>query len=57
MHLFLRLRVWLTDQVRPGVVYVTPHFQETTVNLLTIPALDPAAEKPQYEVAAVTIRR
>ena len=46
-------RVRLTDRIKPGVVFLTFHFPETAVNLLTNAALDPVAKIPEYKVAAV----
>jgi formate dehydrogenase alpha subunit len=49
--------VRLTDRIRPGVVFLTFHFPETPVNLLTNPALDPVAKIPEYKVAAVRVEK
>ena len=50
-------RVRLTDRIKPGVVFLTFHFPETAVNLLTNAALDPVAKIPEYKVAAVQVQK
>ena len=47
----------LTDRIKPGVVFLTFHFPETAVNLLTNAALDPVAKIPEYKVAAVQVEK
>ncbi len=49
--------VRLTDRIKPGVVFLTFHFPETAVNLLTNAALDPVAKIPEYKVAAVRLEK
>jgi formate dehydrogenase major subunit len=53
----VKARVRLTDRIKPGVVFMTFHFPETAVNLLTISALDPVAKIPEYKAAAVRVTR
>ncbi|OHE22575.1 MAG: formate dehydrogenase subunit alpha [Syntrophobacterales bacterium RBG_19FT_COMBO_59_10] len=53
----VKSRVQLTERIKPGVVFMTFHFPETAVNLLTIAALDPVAKIPEYKVAAVRVTR
>jgi formate dehydrogenase major subunit len=50
-------RVRITDRIKPGVVFLTFHFPETAVNLLTNAALDPVAKIPEYKVTAVQVQR
>ncbi len=47
----------LSDNLPPGVVFMTFHFKEAAANLLTIDALDPIAKIPEYKVCAVKIRK
>ena len=47
----------ITDQSPPGVVYMTFHFAESAVNILTNPALDPVAKIPEFKVCAVRIEK
>jgi len=49
--------VRLTERIKPGVVFMTFHFWETAVNLLTNPALDPVAKIPEFKVAAVRVEK
>jgi formate dehydrogenase alpha subunit len=53
----VKARVRLTDRIKPGVVFMTFHFPETAVNLLTCAALDPVAKIPEYKAAAVRVTR
>lgn len=46
-----------TDNLPPGVVFMTFHFKEAAVNLLTIDALDPVSKIPGYKVCAVKIEK
>ena len=47
----------VSDNLPPGVVFMTFHFKEAAANLLTIDALDPVAKIPEYKVCAVQIRK
>ncbi len=47
----------LSDRLPPGVVFMTFHFKEAAVNLLTLDALDPVAKIPEFKVCAVKIRK
>ena len=51
----IRVRAHLTQEVRPGVVFLTFHFAEALSNVLTNPALDPVAKIPEYKVCAVKV--
>ena len=53
----VKVRVQLTKRIKPGVVFMTFHFPETAVNLLTIAALDPVAKIPEYKATAVKVTR
>jgi formate dehydrogenase alpha subunit len=53
----VKARVQLTNRIKPGVVFMTFHFPETAVNLLTIASLDPVAKIPEYKATAVKITR
>jgi predicted molibdopterin-dependent oxidoreductase YjgC len=39
------------------MVFMTFHYAEAAVNLLTIDAVDPTAKIPEYKVCAVAIER
>jgi formate dehydrogenase major subunit/formate dehydrogenase alpha subunit len=46
---------WVTDRVPPGMVYANFHFPETSANELTLAALDPVSQIPEYKVCAVKV--
>ena len=48
-------RARVTEVSPEGVVYMTFHFAESAVNILTYPVLDPVAKTPEYKVCAVRI--
>ncbi|MCA9937876.1 MAG: molybdopterin-dependent oxidoreductase [Anaerolineales bacterium] len=45
----------ITHRSPPGTVFMTFHFAEAAVNLLTIDAVDPVAKIPEYKVCAVQL--
>jgi formate dehydrogenase alpha subunit len=47
----------VTEDVMPGVVFMTFHFAEAPANVLTNAALDPVAKIPEYKACAVAIER
>jgi predicted molibdopterin-dependent oxidoreductase YjgC len=47
----------VSDNLPPGVVFMTFHFKEAAANLLTIDALDPVAKIPELKVCAVKVRK
>jgi len=53
----IETKVKITDRVDRGVVFMTFHFAESAVNLLTNDALDPVAKIPEYKVSAVKIEK
>jgi len=48
-------RIFITDRVDKGMVFMPFHFLEARANLLTNPALDPIAKIPEYKVCAVRV--
>ena len=46
-----------TPRSSPGMVFMTFHYAEAAVNLLTIDAVDPTAKIPEYKVCAVNIEK
>jgi predicted molibdopterin-dependent oxidoreductase YjgC len=54
-HVEARARI--VDYLQPGLVFMTFHFREAAVNLLTNGALDPIAKIPGYKVTAVKVRK
>lgn len=47
----------VTPRSAPGMVFMTFHYAEAAVNLLTIDAVDPTAKIPEYKVCAVNIEK
>jgi predicted molibdopterin-dependent oxidoreductase YjgC len=45
----------ITRRSPPGTIFMTFHYAEAAVNLLTIDAVDPVAKIPEYKVAAVSV--
>jgi assimilatory nitrate reductase catalytic subunit len=48
-------RVFVTNSVKPGEVFMPMHYQ--TINLLTLAAFDPHSHQPAYKACAVRIAR
>ncbi len=53
----ITIRVRITDNVDPGLVFIPFHFVESCANVLTNPALDPIANIPELKVCAVTVEK
>jgi len=53
----IKTKVKVTERVEEGVVFMSFHFAESAVNLLTNDALDPVAKIPEYKVSAVKIEK
>ncbi|MFC2042520.1 molybdopterin dinucleotide binding domain-containing protein, partial [Chloroflexota bacterium] len=47
--------VHITDKTSPGLAFMTLHWHESPVNILTNSALDPVAKIPEFKVTAVKI--
>jgi formate dehydrogenase alpha subunit len=47
----------VTARSSPGMVFMTFHYAEAAVNLLTIDAVDPTAKIPEYKVCAVNVEK
>jgi predicted molibdopterin-dependent oxidoreductase YjgC len=45
----------VSDEMKPGEVFMTFHFYDQPTNILTQQALDPSAKTPEYKVTAVRI--
>jgi len=41
--------------VSPGIMFMTYHYKESPVNILTNAAFDPVAKTAEYKVAAVRL--
>ena len=46
-----------STDLQPGLIFMTFHFREAAVNLLTSDALDPIAKIPGFKVCAVRVRK
>ena len=53
----VRARAHLTPRSPRGTIFMTFHYAEAAVNLLTVDAVDPVAKIPEYKVAAVRVER
>jgi formate dehydrogenase major subunit len=47
----------VTDEVAPGVLYMSMHFGTGSVNLLTNKALDPMSKMPELKHCAVAVKK
>ncbi|OGC12391.1 formate dehydrogenase subunit alpha [candidate division WOR-1 bacterium RIFOXYA12_FULL_52_29] len=47
----------ISDRPKRGLVFISFHFREANVNLLTNPALDPISKIPEYKVAACGLEK
>ena len=50
-------KVKVVDRTSPGTVFMSFHYSESPVNLLTNPALCPTAKIPEYKVCAVRVEK
>lgn len=50
-------QIQVTDTVPPGVIFMSFHFAESAVNVLTNPAHDPVAKIPEFKVCGVRIQK
>ena len=51
----IKARARISEQSKPGTVFIPFHYAEAAANTLTNSALDPAAKIPEYKVCAVKI--
>ncbi len=50
-------RVKITDQSKPGLVYVHMHDQDHMCNKLTIDAVDAVSKQPEFKICAVKVEK
>ena len=50
-------KVKVIDRTMPGTVFLSFHYSESPVNVLTNPALCPTAKIPEYKVCAVRVEK
>jgi formate dehydrogenase alpha subunit len=53
----IEARARVVDYLQKGLVFMSFHFREAAVNLLTLDVLDPISKIPGYKVCAVNIRK
>jgi predicted molibdopterin-dependent oxidoreductase YjgC len=53
----VRAKAKISDNLPPGVAFMTFHFKEAAANLLTNDVLDPVAKIPGYKVCAVRVEK
>jgi formate dehydrogenase alpha subunit len=51
----IKARAHLSDRSSPGTIFLTFHYAEAPVNLLTSDAVDPIAKIPEYKISAVRL--
>jgi formate dehydrogenase major subunit len=51
----IEVRVQVTEDIKEGTVWTTPHFSASSANLLTNDVVDERAKIPEYKAAAVAI--
>lgn len=50
-------RANITDRVQPGMIFMTHHYKESPVNVLTNGAYDPTSKTAEFKVAAVKVEK
>lgn len=53
----ITVKAKITEAVAPGVVFMTFHFAESAVNILTGANLDPVSKIPEFKVSAVKVQK
>jgi len=53
----LKVRVRVSDAIKPGVVFMPFHYAEAPANILTTDARDPVSGIPQFKVCAVRLEK
>ncbi len=53
----VRVKAKISENLPPGIVFMTFHFKEAAANLLTMDTLDPVAKIPGFKVCAVNIQK
>nr|WP_223282639.1 molybdopterin dinucleotide binding domain-containing protein [Neobacillus kokaensis] len=53
----LQVKAKVTEQVVPGLVFMSFHWHETPTNVLTLNEYDPISGTAEYKACAVTIER
>jgi formate dehydrogenase major subunit len=53
----IEINAFVTDGIKPGVVFIPFHFAECAANKLTGRSIDPEAKIPEFKVCAVKISK
>jgi formate dehydrogenase alpha subunit len=53
----IETKVKVVDRTAPGTVFLSFHYSESPVNVLTNPAMCPTAKIPEYKVCAVRVEK
>lgn len=53
----ITVRAFITNRLRPRVVFIPMHFLENAANRLTNAALDPITKTPEYKACAMHLSR
>jgi predicted molibdopterin-dependent oxidoreductase YjgC len=53
----LMAKAWMTERMRPGVVFIPMHYLENAANRLTNAALDPVTKTPEYKLCAIYLSK
>ncbi|MEP7195000.1 MAG: formate dehydrogenase subunit alpha [Saprospiraceae bacterium] len=53
----VKIKVHITDEVKPGILSTTFHFPELMLNIVTSDVSDEIAKCPEYKVVSVRIRK
>ena len=51
----IRAKARISDELKPGTIFIPFHYAEAAANMLTNSSLDPAAKIPEYKVCAVNV--
>ncbi|MFC7156203.1 formate dehydrogenase subunit alpha [Halomarina halobia] len=51
----VRVKAHVTEDVKPGILWSTPHFADSPINQLTNDVLDPVAKIPEYKASAASV--
>ena len=51
----IRAKARISDELKPGTIFIPFHYAEAAANMLTNSSLDPAAKIPEYKVCSVNV--
>ena len=53
----VKVKAWVTERVSEGVCFMSFHFHEACVNVLTNNAFDPVAGTAEYKACAIRLEK